>query len=405
MIFRAKYALVAPGEVRTDVRLELDGNRITSFNTGFVPGSPAADYNFGTAVILPGLVNAHCHLELEFCGGQVPYNGNFMDWLQAIRDLKRARGNTATAFPRDSIKQLLAAGCTTVVDHHATQLDWGAMSGCGLRHVPFKEYFEFNNHEPDADHLSSQAAQGFAPHAPYTASLEIARTCRELANRRHQPLSVHLSEIPGEIEFIRTGDSAQIIQLLKAADAYDAGFHGTGKTPIRLYADEGILNGPTYAVHVNYLADGDLQVLADFRPTVVYCPHSHAFFRHPPHPLPQYLEAGVPVALGTDSLASNDRLSPLHEAALVRRRFPQIAAAKLMELITSAGAEPLGWQGRLGRLEPGLLADFAIFKLDGDPGRGFTELFDAVLDDGQAALTMVDGIIRHTTVNPPNKPV
>jgi len=404
VIFRAKYALVAPGEVRTDVRLEIDGNLITSFNTGYVPGSPAADYNFGTAVIMPGLVNAHCHLELEFCGGQVPYNGSFMDWLQSIRDLKRERGGTATAYPRDSIKQLLAAGCTTVVDHHATQLDWGAMAGCGLRHVPFKEYFEFNNHQPDTDHLGSQAARGFAPHAPYTASLEIARACRELANRQQLPLSVHLSEIPGEIEFIRTGENEQIIQLLKHAGAYDQSFHGTGKTPIRLYADEGILNGPTYAVHVNYLADGDLDVLADFKPTVVYCPRSHAFFHHPEHPLPHYLAAGVPVALGTDSLASNDQLSPLNEAALVRQRFPAVAPAAVMDMITGAGARPLGWDGKLGRLEPGFLADFAVFRLDGDPGCGFAELFDAAIERSQAELTMVDGVIRHAKTGQPVRP-
>lgn len=398
MIFRAKYALVGPGEVRTDVRLEMDGNRITDFSSGFYPGSMAADYDFGEAVIMPGLVNPHCHLELEFCSGKVPYNGSFTEWLQKIRDLKSSRGGRASAAPLESIKSLLACGCTTVVDHHATELDWEALESCGIRYLPLREYFQFNNHAPDAQAMLGKAHRGFAPHAPYTASLEVARTCRELSNGAQLPMSVHLSEIPAEIGFIRDGESAEIVKLLKQADSYDESFRGTGKSPIRLYADEGLLDGPTYAIHVNYFDDGDLDVLADLKPTVVFCPRSHSFFRHTTHPIASYLAAGVPVALGTDSLASNQRLSPLHEAGLVRENYPQVDAADVFKAITTRGLAPLGWNRRLGRIEPGQLADFAVFSLAGDPGPGFAALLDAAIAVGESSLTVVDGVIRHSTV-------
>lgn len=398
VIFRAKYALVSAGEVRTEVRLEVDGNRITDFTSGYYPGSMAADYDFGEAVILPGLVNPHCHLELEFCSGQVPYNGNFVQWLQEIRDLKNGRGGRATADPSESVNSMLARGCTTVVDHHATELDWEVLDGCGIRYVPLREFFQFDNHAPDAEAMHRQARRGFAPHAPYTASLEVARACRELSNRADLPMSVHLSEIMSEIEFIRDGESADIVQLLRQADSYDESFRGTGKSPIRLYADEGLLDGPTYTIHVNYLAEGDLDVLASLKPTVVYCPRSHAFFQHRPHPITSYVAAGIPVALGTDSLASNEKLSPLHEAALVRERYPEVDAADVFGAITTRGLAPLGWERKLGRIEPGHLADFAVFSLAGDPGPDFAALLDAAISTGEAALTVVDGVIRHSTV-------
>jgi len=349
-------------------------------------------------VIVPGLVNPHCHLELEFCSGQVPYNGNFMQWLQRIRDLKNGRDGQATPHPQASVQSLLAYGCTTVVDHHATELDWDALAECGLRYVPLREFFQFNNHQPDLAAMRDLAHLGFAPHAPYTASLEVARACRELSNSAGLPLSMHLAEITAETSFIRDGESTEIVRLLRQADSYDESWRGTGKSSIRLYADEGLLDGPTYTVHVNYLQDGDLDVLAGLKPTIVFCPRSHDFFHHPAHPIGQYLDARIPMALGTDSLASNSRLSPLHEAALVRQNYPEVSAAAVFDALTVRGLEPLGWERKLGRIEPGYLADFAVFPLAGDPGGDFAALLDAVIASGEAALTVVDGVIRHSTI-------
>jgi cytosine/adenosine deaminase-related metal-dependent hydrolase len=130
----------------------------------------------------------------------------------------------------------------------------------------------------------------------------------------------------------------------------------------------------------------------------VFCPRSHEFFRHPPHPISRYLAAQVPLALGTDSLASNSRLAPLHEAGLVRQAYPEVSAGAVFDAITVRGLEPLGWERKLGRIEPGQLADFAVFPLDGNPGSEFAALLDAVIDSGESALTVVDGVIRHSTI-------
>jgi cytosine/adenosine deaminase-related metal-dependent hydrolase len=398
MIIRAKYALLSPGEVRRDVCLEVDGERIAAVHSGYRPGAMRPDHDFGLAVITPGLVNPHTHLELEYCAGDAPFRGSFTDWLQRIRDSKRSRGDQATALPVASLRHLASCGCTTVLDHYTTELDWAGIERSGLRYLPLREFFQFNNHAPDPAQMRKQSHGGFAPHAPYTASIEIAQACRRLADEAGLPLSMHVSEVPAELEFVRTGQNEEIHRLLELAGAVDPEWRGTGLSPVQYYARHGIFDGPAYAVHVNYCLDGDLDVLAALKPTVVFCPRSHAYFGHPPHPIAEYLAAGIPLALGTDSLASNTQLSPLHEAALVRLRYPQVTAAQIFAAMTLAALAPLGWDGYLGKLEPGYLADFAVFRLDGDPGgvlgrdELFAALLDAVIATNHAVHTAVGGM-------------
>ena len=404
MIVAAKYALLGPGEVRRDVRLEIDGGRIVGVHCGYSPHELIADYDFGDAVITPGWVNAHAHLELEFCLGAVPEFVSFIDWLQKIRDLKRERGNTGTAFPQQSLNHLAATGCTTVLDHHTSELEWDAIDASGIRYVPFREFFEFNNHSPDLAEMRARARKGYAAHSPYTASIEMALACRQLADEAKLPLSLHLAETPSEVEFMLEGTSDEIVTLLRRAHAYDEEWKGTARSPVRYYADKGVLSGPTLAIHLNYPQEGDIDILSQARPTVVMCPATHAYFRHPKHPIADYLAAGIPVALGTDSLASNTELSPLREARELTERHPEIGLRQVFSAITDASLQQLGWDTQLGRIEPGFLADFAIYQFDADPLLGvgrlgeesFERLFSAVLHKGRAAMTVVGGRIVHS---------
>lgn len=391
MIIKAKYALLAPEELRTDVCLLVDGNRITDVISGYSPRVVMPDYDLGLAVITPGFVNAHAHLELEFCAGQIDFDGNFINWLQAVRDAKRARGNRLSFSPRESLRKLMASGCTTVYDHHTVDMNWDVLENFGPRYVGFHEFFMFNNHNPPVSEMSQQVRHSTAPHAPYTASLEVARACREIADERGYPLSIHLAEIPEELEFIQNGRSETIRNLLAMAKAEDPEFAGTGRTAIRLYTDEGILTPQTLAVHMAYLGEGDMELVSEIKPTIVYCPRSHAYFSRDAHPLERYLEAGIPVALGTDSLASNRQLSMLYEAALVRQLHPEVAAADVFRMLTTAGHRPLGNERSNGMLEPGCIADLAVFPLESDPGQDFTALFDAILNSGGSLMTMVGG--------------
>ena len=395
MIIRARYAMLEPGRVLRDVRLEIDSQRISVVRSGFTRGAAQPDYDFGLALITPGLVNTHAHLELEFCRGRAPYRGSFIRWLQDVRDLKRDQPQQVTRFPAATLRHLRSQGCTCVLDHHTVDMDWPSIRGMGLRYVPFREYFMFNNHAPDLERMREQAQFSYAPHSSYTASLEVALACRQLADEAGRPMSVHLSEFPAELEFIRDGSNAEVEELLRLAGALDPQFRGTGLSPIAHYAASGLLSPATYMVHGNYHARGDLKLLSEIRPTVVYCPYSHHFFGHPAHPLPDYHAAGIPVAIGTDSLASNDEISPLREAALARRALPQVPAEEIFAALTTHPLAPLGWDRHLGRLEPGFLADFAVFRLPADPGADFTALLDALLATQDCLLTVCDGRLIH----------
>jgi len=403
MIVRAKYALLGPGEVRRDVRLEIDGGRIVALHCGYNPHELQADYDLGTAVITPGWVNAHTHLELEFCLGAVQEFSGFIDWLQKIRDLKRERGNRGTTMPERSLRHLAATGCTTVIDHHTGDLEWDAIDAVGLRYLPFREFFEFNNHSPDFADMRSRVRRGYAAHSPYTTSIEMALACRQLADESKLPLSLHLAETPSEVEFMLEGYNDEIVTLLKRAHAYDEDWRGSARSPVRYYADHGVLNGPTFAIHLNYPQEGDIPILADLKPTVVMCPATHAYFRHTTHPIADYLAAGIPVALGTDSLASNSELAPVREAHLLSEQYPQIPLAQIFSALTDASLHQLGLNTQLGRLEPGYLADFAVYQFDADPLQGvqrlgegsFEQLFRAVLQRGRAALTVAGGKVIH----------
>jgi cytosine/adenosine deaminase-related metal-dependent hydrolase len=395
VIIKAKYALIAPGVVRHDVRLEYDGKRILSIRDGYAPGGLRTDFDFGLACITPGFVNAHAHLELEFAAGKVPFNGSFVQWLQTIRDMKRDRPDAISTFPEESLRALVKCGCTTIVDHHTVPMDWKRMRRFGLRHLGMREFFEFSNHAPDEAAMADAAEYSCAPHAPYTASAEVAQACRRIADSRERPISMHLSEFEGELDFIRSGQDAEIEELCARAGALDPAWKGTGQTPVEYIASLGLLNSPALMVHCNYLEDTDIALLAEKKPCVVYCPRSHRFFQHQNHPLERLLGAGVPVALGTDSLASNTSLSPLDEAAYVREHYPALAPQTIFEMITTNQLAQFGWARERGKLLPGYYADLAVYPLPLDPGLEFGDIFDTLLEVGESCFTVCDGRALH----------
>jgi cytosine/adenosine deaminase-related metal-dependent hydrolase len=130
---------------------------------------------------------------------------------------------------------------------------------------------------------------------------------------------------------------------------------------VRYAADLDALHG-ALAVHANYLDGADVALLAEAGATVVWCPGAHRFFGHPPHPAPRLLAAGVPLALGTDSLASNEGLTMLREVRLAAEAFPGIDRAAWLRAGTLAGAEALGLASEIGSLELGKAADIQVLS-------------------------------------------
>jgi cytosine/adenosine deaminase-related metal-dependent hydrolase len=328
------------------------------------PGRQRAEMDFGNCAILPGLVNAHTHLDLSGLRGQAAPTPDFTAWLWAV--IRHRRALSLEQVQRDieaGLAESLAAGTTFVGDISDQGLSWPALAAAPLRAVVFRELLGLPAERAsrawaDADawlaaHPATPTCRpGISTHAPYSvrASLFLA------AGAAAVPAAVHLAETAAERELLghRRGP---FVAFLRELGVWD---------PSGLADDAGhvlrLMNGlsPVLFVHANYLpAD------APFPPngSVVYCPRTHAAFGHPPHPFRAFLARGVRVALGTDSLASNPDLDVLAEARFVFANHPDIDGGQLLRMVTLSGAEALACQAETGSLYPGKSADLAVVPL------------------------------------------
>jgi cytosine/adenosine deaminase-related metal-dependent hydrolase len=395
MIYTGKFLIPRPGEVITRGALCVDDDRIAAVGKldEVVKEFPRHKVReWPDALITPGLVNAHCHLELEFCAGKVEYDGNFIDWLQRVRDLKHDFMVLPGYYPETSIKAIIASGTTTLLDHYTMEMDFRAIEEAGLRYFGFRELFDFNNHCPDERRLREASVFSYAVHSPYTASAEIARSAFRIAHKKGLPISMHLAEMPQELEFIFSHNE-DIERLLRRAGAYDESWHGTGKSPVAYFDSLGILSPRTYCVHLNYVSAEDIELLAGRNVTHVYCPRSHAYFMHPEHPLPHFQVAGINSCLGTDSYGSNIDLNVLGEAKLMWAEFPKMPAATVFAMVTTNGLKPLRLDGELGKLERGYRADLAVYT--GCDAASFDEIVRWLVNRKSAALVVREGRVIH----------
>jgi len=370
---------------------------------------------FPRSLILPGWVNAHCHLNLTAALGMVPGSADrFTDWVRQVIRLQMS-------WPPQIIRQAIVAGMdllvssgTTTLAHVSTLPPLEPFLEHPVRSVVFHEPIGFRaDRAPElleeaeewldsADALiqdagAGQVRIGLAPHAPYSVSPELLRGCAQLAERLRIPLSIHVSETRAEAEFLQTG-SGQFRELLDDRGAWEPRWAPPAVSPVRYLSDLGVIapartskerEGAGLAVHCNYLTEADIQLLAQSRLTATWCPGSHLFFGHRDHPAQRLLDAGASLALGTDSLASNAGLSMLREARLAAAALPSVDRALWLRAATLTGAQALGLGGVTGSLEPGKAADLQVlYGVPDETPDPLTALFEA---DLRVRMVLVDG--------------
>ena len=391
MIITGQYVVTRPGEIIADGAICVEGERIAAVGKRDdvlkqFPSKPVLERH--GCLVTPALVNAHCHLELEFCKNKVEYRGNFVEWLQEVRNLKHDMMVMPGYFPERSVKAVLSSGTTTLCDHYTMQMDFEDIRLAGLRYYGFRELFEFNNHNPNMKRLRDATICSYAVHSPYTTSAEIAQAALAIAREKGVPISMHLSEMQQELEFIRSSNS-DIEQLLRRAGAWDDEWRGTGMTSVQYFDSLGLLAPDVFCVHLNYITTEDIEILAARDITHVYCPRSHAFFMHPDHPLAKMRDAGIRSCLGTDSYGSNVNLNILEEAKLAWVEFPRLTAEEILAMMTENPLRPLKLDGELGKLEKGFLADIAIWE--GCEGESFDDMMRWLVRQKAANLVMCSG--------------
>lgn len=333
--------------------------------------------DLGNVALIPGLVNTHTHLEFSDLREPVQPALPFTEWIRSLVGARRAAPAT-----RDVVQQGLAechASGTCAVGEIATQ-DWSRAdySHSGLRVTVFRELIGLRSERTAAQFEiarnwlkapqppSDFVTRGLSPHAPYSVHPDLYRDLARLAAEHQAPLAIHLAETMSELELLHHG-TGEFVDMLKRFNAWDEKSIPSGSRPLDYLIPLAELSCGL-VIHGNYLQTDEMDWLAEHpQVSVIYCPRTHAFFRHPPHPWLQLLSRGVNVALGTDSRGSNPDLGVWREMQFLVAQFPQVDPARILEMGTLAGAKALGQGADLGSLEPGKQAHLAVVDLSRSP--------------------------------------
>lgn len=361
--------------------VQLDGRII---DVGDARGLSAAHrsaehVDLGKSIILPGLVNAHVHLELSTCERGESPEGDFGDWIIGLRSrMKLTETNleqVVTEGVRIGLEQCRRCGVTTIGDiSQHCQITRPLLRDTTVRCVSYGEvlglakyrwrYDELLSRALDASLASNNLRIGLTPHAPYTVDLDGYRQSVQIARQRQLPLATHLAETPQEGAFLKDHSGMfrvtweRIGQWAAGVPTFDGG-------PIDFAQAVGLLEYPTLLAHVNYCDDREMELLASGRGSVVYCPRTHAYFGHPPHRWREMLARGINVAVGTDSCASSPDLNLLDDLRLLRRVAPEAPAEQLWQMATIRASRAIQMEQEVGSLSPGMRADLVVFESDG----------------------------------------
>ncbi len=322
----------------------------------------AEEHSLPSGILAPGWVNAHSHLELTGLAGKISCAGGFPSWIGRITQAKRTLGHSEYQLGVELGANRLLRGGTTGVGDIDSQSVGGAVDS-PIRMRLYREALDaFHVHRTERAMASvteplggcSGIQEGMAPHASFTVSPGLMGGMAELARKRSLPVTVHWSETQDEVEWLLhgTGPLAEFLGESPRCSGLD------------ILQGAGLLASHVSLVHGNFPAQHEEQRLAQAGVALVHCPGSHDFFGRDPFPMQRYLQAGVCVALGTDSQASNESLDMGREVALMRASFPWIDTALAYRMATEHGARALGWANSVGRIEVGFLGDLALFEAE-----------------------------------------
>jgi cytosine/adenosine deaminase-related metal-dependent hydrolase len=341
---------------------------------------PGEDRDLGDVALLPGLINAHTHLELTAMRGMLE-GLEFPRWIAGMRESRDwlFSGDVALDSARLGVVEALQAGITTVADTTPTGRVAYALSEAGLRGIVFQETFgpdparceammdELRDRVNEIRRLESPLLSiGVSPHAPYTVSDQLYEAVARYAREQGLPIAAHIAESAAETELVSAGTGAFADALRRRGIAVEP----RARTPVELLQRRGLLGSDTLLIHCVDVDERDIATIAGSDARVVHCPVANARHGHGIAPLSELLAAGVPVALGTDSVVSCGRLDLLDEARVAvllqrarTRNAEAIPAGTTIELATIRAAAVLGLETEIGSLERGKSADLAAFAL------------------------------------------
>lgn len=368
--------------------------------------APVVDYP--GSVLIPGFVNAHTHLELTHfpswrLRSAVDYNPRrFTDWI--VQLIKISRGLTPEDYPpsiREGVRMCLESGTTAIGEIVTNPALAGLYYGSPLAG---RLYFELLGQDPN--HFNGKLAAattavqqneahlfaaGLAPHSPYTIAQEHLDAIRDAAASKHLPLSIHLSESRSEADciFDGSGELATNFYPFVGWETFLGHPHRCSST--ELLDRHGLLTPTTLAVHCVHVSLADARIIKSRGAHIALCPRSNELLDVGRAPVALFKKLGIPLALGTDSLASNNSLSLWDELRFALETFPHdLTEQDVFRMVTSGGAAALGISSACGSLEAGKRADFQV--VGNCLGGGEERLLERVMREGVLKELFVGGV-------------
>ena len=403
-ILRSKYLLKDPDNVIDNGAVIIDDSGRIKFagQSKDIDGLESCrTIDLGDSEIVPGFVNTHTHLELTHLHKCIKSNGNFTNWIRQLVDKKKGWSESEyTRSVRDGIKSSLKSGTTTVVDITRSGIALSELLTSKIRKLLFFEIINFN---PDTAidtikefkelitgiNTDDLLSLGIFPHALYTVSDRLYRGCKSVSEEFNIIIATHIAETKDEVEFLTRG-TGHFVSLLNDFNMLKNWKH-PGLNPINYLKNIGFLENGCILIHCNYLSENEIDLIEKTKSNVVFCPRSHEYFRHEDHPFFILRNRDINIALGTDSLASNDTLSILDEMKFIRKQYSDLKPRDIFYMGTIAGAVALKMDDNIGRLYPGYYADIAVIEFE---NTGISNIYDGIFSqNSECILTVVSGEI------------
>ncbi len=411
MIVRATVVVTMDGAPITEGAVQVDSGRIVRVGkTAEIAPDNERGVELRGCVVLPGLINAHCHLDYTCLRGKIVPRNSFSDWIHAINAEKaKLSADDYLRSIADGFYEAQRFGTTAIVNLEAFPELIGRCSP-PLRTWWCAELIDVTAPDQSEQIVSDAAGAsreiknsgfGLAPHALFTASPELYRHCQKIASSKNLLLTTHLAESREEMQMF--GDATgPLFEFLRALgrDESDCGrttplekflqiIRGSSTLPRSAQNDGNESIARWIIAHLNELTERDCGLLAELpeKFSITHCPRSHSYFRHSPFPFERLSKLGFNICLGTDSLASNADLSLFREMREFRNLHHDISAGDILKMVTVNPAKALGRSAELGRIAHGFSADMIAL-----PIIGWADIHEQILAfDAEVPWMMIGG--------------
>jgi cytosine/adenosine deaminase-related metal-dependent hydrolase len=370
-IIRAQWLLPISRPPIKDGAILIEGNRILNIGASstILRRFKAPLQDLGSVILLPGLVNAHSHLEYSCLKDKIKPKKNFKDWIVEIVELKKKiKDEQILKGIFSSIRDLQKSGTVLLGETTNTGLSINALKRSGLSGTifyelvgnnPFEDYLKIEKKFPETSSLRISVSC-HAPHSvPHSLISEVGRYLR----KTRKTSSIHLGESLAEVQWIKEkkGPFSKLIHKESLIQNPDL---GKKLGPFEYLKKKRFLNAKILCVHCIHLSQNEMEGLRKCSCFVALCPRSNAYTGAGKAPVKKFISLQVPLCLGTDSLASNEDLDLWKEMKTLKKFFPFLSYHFILRMATLNGARALGFEKTHGSIEPGKKASFIYIKTD-----------------------------------------